>query len=47
MTVGVIDCNGGGLCVQPDDDSDALAQVLVGEADRVTNEELVALRSRR
>ena len=47
MTVRVGDCNGGSLGVKPDDDADALAQMLVGEADGVADEELFALRSRR
>ncbi len=47
MTIDVVDRNRGGLGVQPDDDADTFAQMLVGEADCVANEELLTLRSRR
>src|SRR5471032_680151 len=40
-----MDGNGCCLDVQPDDNSDALAEVLVGEADSVADKELFALRS--
>ena len=45
MTLGI--CHGDRRCfrVQPDYGADTLAQVFVGEADRVTNEELFALRA--
>ena len=47
MTIGVIDRNRCCFGIQPHDDSDALAQVLVGEANCVADEELFTLRSRR
>ena len=47
MTIGVIDGNRCCFGIQPHDDSDALAQVLVGEANCVADEELFTLRSRR
>lgn len=47
VTISVVDGDGGCFGIQPYGDSDALAWVLVGEANCVTDEEFFTLRSRR
>ena len=46
MAFRIINSDGRGFCVKPDDDADPLAQMFVGETDGVTNEEFLSLSSR-
>ncbi len=40
MAFRLINSDGRGFCVEPDDDADPLAQMFVGEADGVANERI-------
>jgi hypothetical protein len=46
MAFRIINGDRRGFCVEPDDDADSLAQMFVGEANRVANEEFLPLCSR-
>src|SRR5579864_5855301 len=47
MAFRIINSDGRGFCVEPDDDADSLAQMFVGETNGVANEEFLTLCSRR
>jgi hypothetical protein len=46
MAFRIINGDRRGFCVEPDDDADSLAQMFVGKANRVANEEFLPLCSR-
>jgi hypothetical protein len=46
MAFRVINSDGRGFCLEPDDDADPLAQMFVGETNGVANEEFLSLSSR-